>query len=439
MKVSKIIWVSLLALVPLILSGCAADQAAKLTSSGYLSAIEASVAPELSGRVVTINVEEGETVRAGDALFVLDDAFIRAQRDQASAAVSTAEGALEAARANSASAQSQYDLALQGARLQDMQSRQSVWLLPVGDAEQPAWYYQKSEKITALQSLLEQAKTNLDDELSDLQNELEKASSKDFVAVEQRLIEAQYALTSASATLSQAEQLGDDALVNGAQDQLDSAQMELDAARHDFDTILTTTAAESVLEARAQVAVAQATLDTLQDTLLSLQTGDQSLQVAAAKAAAEAARAAVGQAEGGLAQAKAALKLADLQLERTVVTAPVEGTVLSRTIEVGELAAAGGIVMRIAQLDTLELVVYLPEDQYGKVRLGDPVMVAVDSFPGRTFGGEVIYISDEAEFTPRNVQTEQGRKATTYAVKIQISNLDHVLKPGMPADVEFGN
>ena len=95
--------------------------------------------------------------------------------------------------------------------------------------------------------------------------------------------------------------------------------------------------------------------------------------------------------------------------------------------------------MRVANLDTLDLVIYLPEDQYGRVNIGDTVTITVDSFAGETFKGTIVHISDEDEFTPKNVQTESGRKSTVYAVKIQVQNLDHRLKPGMPADVEFSS
>ena len=145
----------------------------------------------------------------------------------------------------------------------------------------------------------------------------------------------------------------------------------------------------------------------------------------------------VKQAEAGLEQAKQAQNLAQLQLNRTKVKSPVDGVVLTRGIEVGDLAVAGGTVMRVGQLDTLDLVVYLPEDEYGAVNIGDSVYITVDSFPGETFEGTILRISDEAEFTPKNVQTESGRKSTVYAVKIQVLNPDHKLKPGMPADVEF--
>ena len=95
--------------------------------------------------------------------------------------------------------------------------------------------------------------------------------------------------------------------------------------------------------------------------------------------------------------------------------------------------------MTIGQLQSVELVVYIPETEYGTVHLGDHVIIAVDSFPNETFSGSVIYISDKAEFTPRNVQTVEGRQATVYAIKLSVPNPDLKLKPGMPADVMFTN
>ncbi len=229
------------------------------------------------------------------------------------------------------------------------------------------------------------------------------------------------------ATYAQAKSAGSNTLLTAAQERLDAAKAELDAARLDYEHMLTSAAAESVVMARARVAVARATLDNARDALLRLQTGDDSPQVTAARAAVAAAEAAVGQAEAGRAQAVQALRLAEAALERTAVAAPADGVVLARNLEAGEIAVAGGTVMRVAPLDTLELVVYLPEDRYGRVLLGDRVSLTVDSYPAQAFGGTVVHIADEAEFTPRNVQTVEGRRSTVYAVKIRVAN------PELPA------
>lgn len=437
MKRNKIFLLSLVLILPLLLSGCKAEESNQLSASGSLSAIQASVAPEISGQVVSIAVDEGQAVQAGDALFQLKDDYILAQRDQAAAAVQAAEAALEAARRQAESAQAQYDLAQQGGLMQDMQARQAVWSSVLPEKFRPNWYYQKAELITAASSQVDAARADLEANAANLDVELKNASSKDFIAAETRLAAAQAAYRIAEQTLAQVTALNNDYLTTAATDAMDAAQAELDSALLNYEHILTTSTSETILEARARVTVSQAAFDNASTALLSLQTGDQSSQVKAAHAALLAAQSMVGQAEAGVAQATQALNLAELQLSRAVVKAPLDGILLSRSLEVGELAAAGGVVMQIAQLDTLNLIVYLPEDQYGRVSLGDNVLVAVDSYTGQQFNGEIIHISDEAEYTPRNVQTEQGRKATVYAVKIRVDNPDHLLKPGMPADATF--
>ena len=80
---------------------------------------------------------------------------------------------------------------------------------------------------------------------------------------------------------------------------------------------------------------------------------------------------------------------------------------------------------------------FIPENQYGQIKLGQKASITVDSYPGRTFNGSVDYISDQAEFTPRNVQTIESRSSTVYKVELTIDNPGGELKPGMPADAVF--
>jgi len=93
--------------------------------------------------------------------------------------------------------------------------------------------------------------------------------------------------------------------------------------------------------------------------------------------------------------------------------------------------------MVVGDLSSVRLTVYVPEDRYGQVKLGQTVSISVDSYPGVTFSGTVLRIADQAEFTPRNVQTVDGRRTTVFAVEIEVPNADYRLKPGMPADVVF--
>ncbi|MBM3136371.1 MAG: efflux RND transporter periplasmic adaptor subunit [Chloroflexi bacterium] len=136
-------------------------------------------------------------------------------------------------------------------------------------------------------------------------------------------------------------------------------------------------------------------------------------------------------------QAQAALEALQVQLGKLTLKSPIAGLVTSRAIHVGEVAAPGATLLTIANLDSVKLTVYIPEDRIGLVKVGQQVEVQVDSFPGETFVGEVTFIANRAEFTPKNVQTKEGRVSTVFAVKVQIPNPEHKLKPGMPADAKI--
>ncbi len=101
------------------------------------------------------------------------------------------------------------------------------------------------------------------------------------------------------------------------------------------------------------------------------------------------------------------------------------------------MALPGGTLLELGDLGHPTLTVYLPEDRYGEVHVGDKARVTVDSFPGRLFAGTVQRVASQAEFTPRNVETPSGRRTEVFAVKLGIDNTQGDLKPGMPADVVF--
>ncbi|MCE1252552.1 MAG: efflux RND transporter periplasmic adaptor subunit [Anaerolineae bacterium] len=121
------------------------------------------------------------------------------------------------------------------------------------------------------------------------------------------------------------------------------------------------------------------------------------------------------------------------------VHAPVQGTVLVRAAEPGEIVGLGGTLVTIGNLDDLTLTVYVPEDRYGAIMLGQNCDITVDSFPERVFKGKVANIASKAEFTPRNVQTTDSRKTTVFAIRLDLEPSGGLLKPGMPADVHFQN
>jgi len=138
------------------------------------------------------------------------------------------------------------------------------------------------------------------------------------------------------------------------------------------------------------------------------------------------------------ARLQASLAVFDRQLADGVIVSPLDGTVLLRTAEPGEVAAPGAVALRLADLRRLDLRFYLDETDLGRVKLGQALPVHVDAFPGRTFQGAVTWISSEAEFTPKNAQTRDARAQLVYAVKLTVPNPDGALAIGMPAEVEVG-
>ena len=115
----------------------------------------------------------------------------------------------------------------------------------------------------------------------------------------------------------------------------------------------------------------------------------------------------------------------------------MDGVILVRNAEPGEFVQPGATALSLADLNNLTITVYVPEDRYGQISIGQQAEVSVDSFPNTTFKAEITYIADQAEFTPRNVQTVEGRSSTLYAVKLKVTDSENRLKIGMPADVVF--
>lgn len=172
---------------------------------------------------------------------------------------------------------------------------------------------------------------------------------------------------------------------------------------------------------RTAATVSAQQLSAAQERLKLLQSGYRPETINVARAQRDEARAAV---------AGARVALADLQ-----VRSPVEGVVTRTHAEVGETLGAGRPVATVTDISRPWVRVYIAENQIGKVRLGAAARIKVDTFPDRGFDGRVSYVSSQAEFTPKNVQTQEERVKLVFAVNVTVDNRDGTLKPGMPADV----
>lgn len=181
---------------------------------------------------------------------------------------------------------------------------------------------------------------------------------------------------------------------------------------------------EQVAIAQAGVDQARAALEAAEAVLGALEEGPMETDVDAARAAVQAAAAELAQFED--------------RISRAEIRSPIDGVLLDRFFLSGELVMPGWPVAAVADLDQLEVSVYMPEADLGWANVSDLVEVRVDAYPERTFHGLVIYISDQAEFTPRNVQTPEERVILVYEVRVLVLNPGRALKPGLPVDVTFG-
>jgi HlyD family secretion protein len=188
--------------------------------------------------------------------------------------------------------------------------------------------------------------------------------------------------------------------------------------------------------ARADLVAAQAQQTLVADGPQPAEKAAAQAQLDAANAQVDAATRAADAATAQASAARAALATIDSQIAQLTISSPIDGIVLTRAVEPGEYAAPGAGLMVVGDLTTLTITVYVPEDRLSAVSLGQAARVNIDS-SDQTFTGTVSHIAEQAEFTPRNVQTPEGRKSTVFAVKLAVANPDGTLKPGMPADVAF--
>lgn len=143
---------------------------------------------------------------------------------------------------------------------------------------------------------------------------------------------------------------------------------------------------------------------------------------------------AVRQAKARVEGAAAGKALAETRLAQSLLHSPLTGLVLAKHAEPGEMLAPGAPVVTVGKMDELWLRAYIPETELGRVKVGQSARVTVDGWLGRSFAGKVSFISPEAEFTPKNVQTAKERVKLVYRIKIALDNPKMELKPGMPAD-----
>ncbi|RLD03507.1 MAG: hypothetical protein DRI32_07245 [Chloroflexi bacterium] len=421
----------------LALTACTADEEnGTLEASGVVEANELNLSSELGGRVVELNADEGAEVSAGTVLLRVDDSLLLAERENILASVATIKANINAAEVALASAELVYEQTLSAAISAEAETRTESWdESKPSEFKLPTWYFNIEEQNAAIEAEVDTALEALEKKENKLNETSEKAGSEDFLDVEASLANARLAFEAAD-EIHEATPSGD--LKDAAKLVLDDAKIDLEEAIEDYDDALTTEGAEDILEARAEYVVAKERYDLAIDRLRTTETGANAPEVIMAEQNVAQTEAMLKQAKSALVQVEARLALIDTQLAKVETSSPIDGVILTKNVSIGEMLSPGLTAMTVAQLDELTVTVYVPEDRYGEISLGDVATLTVDSFPEESFEANVVHIADQAEYTPRNVQTKEERQTTVFAIKLSVMNVDGMLKPGMPADLVFG-
>jgi HlyD family secretion protein len=403
-----------------------------LVVSGFVEADEASVTTEMGGRIVALYADEGDQVTAGQTLVELDEALLMSQLEMAEAESAVAEATLAQVKAKA----SKETLDHARATVDQARAAEAAALAAWEDAQAMLENPQELDlaitvaraQVAVLEAQEKQAQALADSA------QTRRDLADEIVSMLEGFEPRRVCFSGQCVTVKVPPEVRDDAQYRQAMATYDSWQAwtgveqaeEARAGAKDYLAQLLQQKANPLMlqaeanAAQAQFEIAGAAVGLAQAHLEGVEMGATPEQIAAA--------------EAQVAIARAAVESLRVQAKKLVLEAPISGLVLERPVHTGEVAAPGAPLFTLADLDSLTLTVYVPEDQLGWVQLQQPVSVTVDAYPDRTFPGRVVLIASEAEFTPRNVQTREERVNMVFAVKVRLPNADHALKPGMPAD-----
>jgi len=342
------------------------------------------IAFKTSGRLIERTVTEGDAVQKGMVIARLDREQLLHQRDTAAAALATAQAqfaesqsALKWQRETMAA-----DLQLRNADLSAAQSQ----LLQLKNGARPQEVQQSQAAVAASQSQYDGAKKDWE--------RAQKLYKDDDIST------------------SQYDQF---------HTRFESADANLKQVKEQANLVQAGPRAETIESASAQVERARASLRVGQANEIETKRREQDIVAR----------------QGDIDRAKSQIALIDSQLADTIAVSPINGVVLVKAADVGEVLAPGTSVVTVGDIEHPWLRAYIREQDLGRVKLGDKVKVTTDSFHDKVYDGKVSFISSDAEFTPKQIQTAEERVKLVYRVKIDVDNSRHELKSNMPADAEI--
>ncbi len=356
----------------------------RILVSGNLELTLVDISFKVAGRMTELNVKEGDWVKKGQLIARLDPVQLQHQRFRDVAAVTNA--------------QSNYDQLVTSIQYQE----------------------------ATLESDIAARKADLDEARAKLDELLAGSRPQEIQQAEAQVADAKAQLDQARADWERAQMLYKNEDISTQQfdqyrQRFDSAAALAHQANEKAALVKEGPRKEDIAAGRAQVARAQAALGTAEANRIDLARKKQEL--VARKAQIEQARGQAG--------------ISEAQLNDTEIYAPIDGVVLVKSAEAGEVLAAGTTIVTVGDLDHPWLRAYVGETDLGRVKLGEKVKLSTDSYPGKSYWGTVSFISSEAEFTPKQIQTKEERAKLVYRIKVDVDNAAHELKNNMPVDAEI--
>lgn len=356
-----------------------------LELSGRIEGYETDIGAKVPGRIDFVAVREGDRVSKGQLIVKLDDAELQAQLQGANARLEAAQEQAEQARLQIGTIEAQ----IQEAQLNLQQAR--------GDTQ--GKISQAEAQLSAAQAQLTQAQAQL--RQSQAQLKLARTDRERYIQLAKQ----------GAVPQQRADQ---------AQTELDTAQATVEAQQAQVET------------ASRQVNAAQGALTQAQTTSLNPDVSIARINALKSQLAVARHQLAAAQADTKNAQATRQQILA--QIAYLNVTSPINGTVTARSVEPGTVVVSGKTLLTVINPNTVYLRGFIPEDEIGKVRVGQKAEIFLDSKPNNPLSGHVSAIDTEASFTPENIYFKQDRVEQVFGVKISIDQPGGLAKPGMPAD-----
>ncbi len=356
----------------------------RIVVSGNIELTEVNIAFKTAGRLVDRTVDEGDRVKKGQLIARLDRDQLIAQRSRETAATQSSE--LQFAQAETSLAWQKATLAADiEQRKADLASNEAH-LLQLKNGSRPQEIQEARAAVEAAQSEFDRAKRDWDRGQTLYKNDDISTSQYD-----------QY------------------------RNRYESADASLKQAKEREALVLAGPRAEEIAAQAALVERSRGALKMAEANSLELKRREQELATRRAE----------------VDRSKANVELIDTQMADTIAYSPVDGVVLVKAADVGEVLAPGTTVVTVGDIDHPWLRGYINETDLGKVKIGSRANVTTDSYPGKVYQGRVTFISSEAEFTPKQIQTQQERVKLVYRIKIEVENPAHELKSNMPADAEI--